>query len=125
MDNLINYILTNQALVIGFLAILVLINTFLLGSLSLRLSIVNRELMALNAANKNDQHKPSNSALAHELPQPQQATYGEQNGQGLPDATLIEKAIARVKAGASVDEIQSELKIDRSYLEILLKQHSA
>lgn len=125
MDNLINYILTNQALVIGFLAILVLINTFLLGSLSVRLSTVNRELMALNAANKNDQHKPSNSVLAHELHQPHQATYGQQNGQGLPDATLIEKAIARVKAGASVDEIQSELKIDRSYLEILLKQHSA
>ena len=125
MDNLINYILTNQALVIGFLAILVLINTFLLVSLSVRLSIVNRELMALNAANKNDQHKPSSTALAHELPQPHQATYGQQNGQGLPDATLIEKAIARVKAGASVDEIQSELKIDRSYLEILLKQHSA
>ena len=125
MDNLINYILTNQALVIGFLAILVLINTFLLGSLSVRLSTVNRELMALNAANKNDQHKPSNSVLAHELHQPHQATYGQQNHQGLPDATLIEKAIARVKAGASVDEIQSELKIDRSYLEILLKQHSA
>ena len=125
MDNLINYILTNQALVIGFLAILVLINTFLLGSLSVRLSIVNRELMALNAANKNDQHKPSSSALAQELPKPHQATYGQQNHQGLPDATLIEKAIARVKAGASVDEIQSELKIDRSYLEILLKQHGA
>ena len=125
MDNLINYILTNQALVIGFLAILVLINTFLLGSLSVRLSTVNRELMALNAANKNDQHKPSSSALAQELPKPHQATYGQQNHQGLPDATLIEKAIARVKAGASVDEIQSELKIDRSYLEILLKQHGA
>ena len=123
MDNLINYILTNLALVIGFLAILVLINTFLLGLLSVRLSTVNRKLMDLNSATNNDQQKPRNSALAHELPQPQQATNAQQNGQGLPDATLIEKAIARVKAGASVDEIQSELKIDRSYLEILLKQH--
>ena len=123
MDNLIIYISTNQALVIGFLAILVLINTFLLGSLSVRLSTVNRELMALNDANKNDQQKPSSSALVHELTQPQQTKYWQQNGQGLPDATLIEKAIARVKAGASVDEIQSELKIDRSYLEILFKQH--
>ena len=125
MDNFINNILINQVLVIGFLAILVLINTFLLGLLSVRVSKINRELMAISDANRNGQQKQSSSALAHEIPQPQQATSLQQIGQGLPDATLIEKAIARVKSGASVDEIQSEFKIDRRYLEILSKQHGA
>lgn len=123
MDNLLQWIESNQALIIGSVLLLTLFNMVLLVSLSSRLAAIKQEIMALIFATKREQQTKSGDSVASGLSQPLQKATSIGAQQSLPEATLIEKAIALITSGASVDQIQSELGIDKDYLEILAKQH--
>ena len=123
MDNALKWIEGNPALLLGLITVLLILNLLVIFILASRFADLRREIKGLGFGSNGLRHMTGNGLGQNATQQSQQTSTSNSTNHGLPDSLLIERAIAMIKAGTPLSQIQSDLGIDSRYLEILIKQH--
>lgn len=123
MDNALKWIEGNPALLLGLITVLLILNLLVIFILASRFADLRREIKGLGFGSNGLRHMTGNSLGQNATQQSQQTSTSNSTNHGLPDSLLIERAIAMIKAGTPLSQIQSDLGMDSHYLEILIKQH--
>ena len=123
MNSAFQWIEGNLALFIALIIVLIILNLLAIFSLTSRFAELKQEIKALSLGSYSWRQatRADLKQNAAENSQPVSASIATDHE--LPSSLLIEKAIALIKSGIPGDQIQADLKIDRHYLEILIKQH--
>ena len=123
MDSALQWIEGNPALIVALVIMQIILNLLVIFILTSRLAQLRQEIKALSFGSYSWRQATSadleQSAAVHSQPM----SASKATDHGLPSSLLIEKAIAQIKLGTPVDQIQADLGIDDHYLEILIKQH--
>ena len=123
MNNILQWIEGNFAVVFLLSIVLLLLNLLATFILSSRFAKLSQEIKTLSLGSYSWQKAKSSDLDQHNAMQASQISTSRATDHGLPGSLLIEKAIALIKVGTPISQIQSELGIDNHYLEILIKQH--
>jgi hypothetical protein len=123
MDSALQWIEGNLALLMTFVILLMILNLLVIFILTSRLAELRQEIKALSLGSYSWRQATSADLEQSAEMQSQQVSASKATDHGLPSSLLIEKAIAQIKLGTPVDQIQADLGIDDHYLEILIKQH--
>ena len=123
MDSALQWIEGNPALLVALVIMQIILNLLVIFILTSRLAQLRQEIKALSLGSYS-WHQATSADLEQSAEmQSQQVSASKATDHGLPSSLLIEKAIAQIKLGTPVDQIQADLGIDDHYLEILIKQH--
>lgn len=123
MDSALQWIEGNLALLLALVIALMILNLLVIFILTSRLAELRQEIKALSLGSYSWRQATSADQEQNAEVQSQQVSASKATDHGLPSSLLIEKAIAQIKLGTPVDQIQADLGIDDHYLEILIKQH--
>ena len=123
MDSALQWIEGNLALLLALVIALMILNLLVIFILTSRLADLRQEIKALSLGSYSWRQATSADLGQSAAVQSQQVSASKATDHGLPSSLLIEKAIAQIKLGTPVDQIQADLGIDDHYLEILIKQH--
>ena len=123
MDSALQWIEGNPALLVALVIMQIILNLLVIFILTSRLAELRQEIKALSLGSYSWRQATSadleQSAAVHSQP----ISAAKDTKHRLPGSLLIEEAIAQIKLGTPVDQIQADLGIDDHYLEILIKQH--
>ena len=123
MDSALQSIEGNLVLLMALVIALMTLNLLVIFILTSRLADLRQEIKALSLGSYSWRQATSADQEQNAEVQSQQVSASQAADHGLPSSLLIEKAIAQIKLGTPVDQIQADLGIDDHYLEILIKQH--
>ena len=123
MDSALQSIEGNLVLLMALVIALMTLNLLVIFILTSRLADLRQEIKALSLGSYSWRQATSADQEQNAEVQSQQVSASKATDHGLPSSLLIEKAIAQIKLGTPVDQIQADLGIDDHYLEILIKQH--
>lgn len=123
MDSALQWIEGNLALLLALVIALMILNLLVIFILTSRLAELRQEIKALSLGSYSWRQATNADQEQNAEVQSQQVSASKATDHGLPSSLLIEKAIAQIKLGTPVDQIQADLGIDDHYLEILIKQH--
>ena len=123
MDSALQWIEGNLALLLALVIALMILNLLVIFILTSRLAELRQEIKALSLGSYSWRQATSADLEQSAEMQSQQVSASKATDHGLPSSLLIEEAIAQIKLGTPVDQIQADLGIDDHYLEILIKQH--
>ena len=123
MDSALQWIEGNLALLLALVIALMILNLLVIFILTSRLAELRQEIKALSLGSYSWRQATSADQEQSAEMQSQQVSASKTTDHRLPNSSLIEKAIAQIKLGTPVDQIQADLGIDDHYLEILIKQH--
>ena len=123
MDSALQWIEGNLVLLMALVIALMTLNLLVIFILTSRLAELRQEIKALSLGSYSWRQATSADLEQNAEVHSQQVTASKATDHRLPSSLLIEKAIAQIKLGTPVDQIQADLGIDDHYLEILIKQH--
>ena len=123
MNNALEWIDSNLALLMALVILLIILNLLAIFILTSRLAGLRKEIQALILERYSWRQATSANMEQNAAVKAQPVSASKTPDHGLPSSLLIEKAIALIKSGTPSDQIKADLKIDDHYLEILIKQH--
>ena len=123
MDSALQWIAGNLALLMPLVIVLMILNLLVIFILTSRLTELRQEIKALSLGSYSWRQATSTDLEQNAAEHSQPVSASKATDHRLPSSLLIERAIALIESGTPVDQIQSDLKIDHHYLEILIKQH--